>query len=53
MSNEELYGCGIGIEKLLDYWRNALPPIKDYAELVGAPGSMVEHTYMIINQDIS
>lgn len=37
MDKEKLYGCGLSVESLLDYWRNALPEAVDYAELSGTP----------------
>lgn len=53
MSKEKLYGCGIKIEKLLDYWRDALPSATDYAELVAAPpGRMDAPMYMMIQEGI-
>ena len=52
----------ITIDTLLSYWKEQLPPLKDYAELVGAPvwaygcqmvyedeyGYMVEETIRIL-----
>lgn len=53
MDKERLYGCGLSVESLLDYWRNALPEAVDYAELSGTPpGHMDTNLFMKIQMGI-
>lgn len=51
MDKERLYGCGLSIESLLDYWRNALPEAVDYAELSGTPPWTYGHKFVYEDPD--
>lgn len=50
-NKENPVNYGINIDGLIKYWKSALPPLVDYAEMVGAPAGAYGCRYVYEDPD--